>query len=48
MLLGATVGFFGAIQFVPLADTVALGRAMIAFRARFTADAIRRAIAAHD
>ena len=24
MLLGATVGFFGAIQFVPLADTVAI------------------------
>jgi len=44
----AGLASINGVALEPLADTVALGRAMIAFRARFTADAIRRAIAAHD
>ncbi|MHA7815601.1 MAG: creatininase family protein [Pseudohaliea sp.] len=43
----AGLASINGVSLEPLADTVALGRAMIDFRARFTADAIRRAIAAH-
>jgi creatinine amidohydrolase/Fe(II)-dependent formamide hydrolase-like protein len=40
----AGLASINGVPLEPLEDTVALGRAMIDFRARFTADAIRRAI----
>jgi creatinine amidohydrolase/Fe(II)-dependent formamide hydrolase-like protein len=46
--VAAGLASINGVPLEPLAETVALGRAMIDFRARFTADAIRRAIAAHD
>ncbi len=46
--VAAGLASINGVPLEPLADTVALGRAMIDFRARFTADAIRRAIDVHD
>jgi creatinine amidohydrolase/Fe(II)-dependent formamide hydrolase-like protein len=46
--VAAGLASINGVPLEPLEDTVALGRAMIDFRARFTADAIRRAVAAHD
>ncbi|KGE05008.1 creatininase family protein [Pseudohaliea rubra] len=44
----AGLASINGVPLEPLAPTVALGRAMIDFRARYTADAIRKTIATHD
>jgi len=46
--VAAGLASINGVPLAPLARTVALGRAMIDFRARYTADAIRRTIAGHD